>query len=460
MDDPEVTIASPFDLREILIQLLLHADRKDYQKLYQSNKELMDSPFFLKRLQEHYYLPIQPLSFYDFVFERDIRDPVDRKNLCMTPKRMLIYAVKSNDPALVRSLLDDGAPTIDLTYFLAGEMGNPKILDQLVYRNTASNNNYLRRILEGLAYGSHNQLLKVYLQIDPTVEPESIARAAAKGGNLTLIRELYSPKTRSMVINGATAGGHPEIVEWIFKQAPQDPTDNTQIYYGAIENGNMELVDRSRRMEKMGTNFNVIIDNVIKSNNPKIVDWILSALSQRDLDEIYDASLKEHSDRMTASKIVKRILERYDELSFIANYLGLIPGGNYYREIRLTTSHDEIERTPLLIRSRLGKGSVSNIDPDVKNFLDGIFLQDFVSLTIPEIIRTAEETYEINHKIPKALKDAYNKKWISALKTSIKVDDLKLTKWIIDRFHPDVGLARLFAKDSQGCTAKWILKTF
>ena len=443
MDEPE-EIINPFDLREILIQLLLHVDRGNYQRLYQSNKELMDSSYFLEKLQEHYHLPFQPSSFYDFVFERDLRDPIDRKNLCMTPKRMLIYAVKSNDPALVRSLLDDGAPTEEITFFLAGEMGNPKILDQLVYSNAYLK--YLKRILEGLAYGSHNQLLQIYLQIDPTIEQGSIVRAAAKGGNLALVMELYSPKTRSVAINGATVGGHPEIVEWIFKQAPQDEKDSVQVCYGAIESGNMELITSiwKKRLSARPDDF---LDSVIKSNNPEIFDWILTEVLRRRLYTVYDMSLEECCDKMRAPKIVKRFLERYDELNPIMLYT-------------------EIMRPSRLLRRRRGSyldapdPNAIVLDIDVRKFLNEIALQEIQAETALEIIRIAEETYGINHKIPIALKDIYDEKWIRALKASVEVDDIELAKWIIDKFHPIPELLRGFAKDSQGCTAEWVLRNF
>ena len=284
MDDPEETI-NPFVFPEILVQLLIHSGHTNDRMLYQSYKELMDSPYLLRLLQTHYRIPFQPLSFYDFVFERDIRDPVSRKNLCMTPNKMLIYAVKSSDPALVRSLLKDETYYDGEGFYLAGTIGNPEVIDQLIPFSGIGPR--LQGILAGLAYGSHNQLFDQYLRINPDlVDYVRISEAAAKGRNLPLIIRLYRPDTRGSILNGAANGNYQEIIKWVFDQAPETQEDRVEILLGAIEGGNLQLADNYLDAAKDVRHFGLLI-SVARSDDPNVLEWFLSSDLMSDPYDLY-----------------------------------------------------------------------------------------------------------------------------------------------------------------------------
>ncbi|CAK7994757.1 Hypothetical protein POVR1_LOCUS281 [uncultured virus] len=444
MDEPEETI-DPFVLPEILVQLLIHSDRSNDQILYQSYKELMDSPYFLRLLQTHYRIPFQPLSFYDFVFERDIRDPINRKNLCASPERMLIYAVKSNDPALVESLLKDDADYVsDETLYLAGTIGNPEVIDRLIPSNGGGGILQLQGILEGLAYGSHNQLFDRYSQIKPVwTNYNKISEAAARGGNLPLVIRLYNPNTRDATLEGAAIGNHQDIIRWIFDQSPETSKDQEIVILGAIQGGNLQLANNY--LDAIGDtiwHFGVL-RSVAMSDDPKVLGWFLSSdltYDKHDLHEIYDLAIKGRGFHNVGSyRIAKRILENYDELNSIHNL--------FQKVFRGVHGGDQ---------SGMMSGEVN---PDYKSVyrLLGTYKGKGFRI-VPDIIEYEKESGY--HLAAEDLKKVYNQEWMDALEKSIQDDNLEFTKWVINKFRPDQEILTDLVYNVKNCTAEWIRRTY
>ncbi|CAK7994754.1 Hypothetical protein POVR1_LOCUS278 [uncultured virus] len=454
MDEPEEDTASPFDVPEIFIQLLLHADRSDYQRLYQSYKDLMDSPYVLKQLQVHYHLPFQPQTFYDFIFERDLRDPVERMNLCLSPTKMFTHAIKLNDYSLIQNLLEaydmesylfGNQPTS--AFFLAGSIGNPKILQLLIDHFAPRGRT---GILRGLAYGSHNELFDLYYNVDYLPNPGVIEEGAARGGNLSLVLRFYSPNTRSKILYGASIENHQKIIGWVYDQAPPDREDAEQIFLGAIRGGYIKLAENLFNALRGGVSPSIwdIINNSVDSNDSEVLDWLLSSgLMKTPLlyDRMYNRALGSDEWVTIKDRIVKRLLERYEDLNSVDNFLG----------------------DPIFLQyENLRRG---NLDPIKDRDLKGDLLRKFYLIyicdlikfqTVPDIIEFARTKYGYEGDVPVALKKLYDEKWLKALKKSIKDDCLQLTKWIVDRFHPDHETLQKFTRRRIGCATEWIRKTF
>ncbi|CAK7994760.1 Hypothetical protein POVR1_LOCUS284 [uncultured virus] len=462
MDDPEET-TNPFELPEILVQLLIHADRKDYQKLYQSNKELMDSPYLLRLLQTHYRLPFQPSSFYDFVFERDIRDPISRKNLCMTPKRMLIYAIKSNDPALVRSLLQDDFYMCVETFYLAGTIGNPEVIDQLIPLKIELYE--VQVILEGLAYSSHNQLFDLYSQSNPDwMDYMMVSSAAAEGGNLSLVIKLYRPEMREEVLRAAATENHQEIIQWVFDQEPETPDDRTVILQGAIVGGNLQLADDYLDAAKDISHLE-ILTSVARSDDPKVLEWFLSSdlmSDPYDLYGIYTVAVEGKRFHYIGSyQIVKRILENYDELNSVHNFYKKISG-------KIEKFRDE-NRFGITGKSKKNRQSPRRKTDEERYYkviyrllFNGVYrgLQFRTVLDMIEHEKILDAAGSGHHLALEALGYIYDQEWMIALKRSIKDDNLEFTRWVINRFHPDHKSLKDLVRNVEGCTAEWIRRTY
>ena len=58
-----------FNIREVLIPLIVYSDRKTLETLYLTYKELMEDPIVIHQLQKIHNLPGKLNTFADFIFE-------------------------------------------------------------------------------------------------------------------------------------------------------------------------------------------------------------------------------------------------------------------------------------------------------------------------------------------------------------------------------------------------------
>ncbi|CAK7994753.1 Hypothetical protein POVR1_LOCUS277 [uncultured virus] len=441
MDKPETTL-NPFDVPEIFIQLLLRTDRSNYQMLYQSYKALMDSLYCLKQLQEWYRLPIQPKSFIDFVSERDLRDPEKRKELGLSREWTIHYAVKSRDLALIDSL--GGLSTIEpKTFYLAGVIGDQKVLEKIIWRQHTDGGSGIMLMFEGLVLKGHNEIFDYCLYHtclfpqDSTpksdFDRQKVAKAAAAGGNLYVVKQLYTSTTRDKMLQGAVSGNRSEILHWLFEQSPRTKRDDLQFLYGAIESGNLSLIDEYSPACIMAGIYD-IIKSVVESDQPEVLDWLLSSktvLLRRptDVNVIYQAAVEKKK-----LQIISRLLERYDVLSPVDEWLD----DEVFRHLK------------------------SNPNPKIVRRYQR-FLQEAKQLrTVPEIIELIRKQPKADHRVIEKLKEAYDKKWLMAFDMGLRADLFEFVEWIIDRFNPDPEYLKAYSVRCgyESCTAKWIHKFY
>lgn len=259
-------------------QILLRLPIDQLISFYRPNKELFDSLWFLRSLQERHCLPIYSKrhhhgivstsfvveTFVDFVIAYDRRDPERRKNLLMSSKKQLELAIDEENLDLLDNLLKDQEVLVhacnDEVLNRLGEKGLRSMIDLFIKVIPPPT---IIHICCGLIAGHHNTIFREYRQPAeiPNDCPLAILSAAARSGNDEIFAEYYDRTDSGItyeVLRVAVEHGHQRIVDHIMKglEDPLDPEIPIMIFLGHLASGNVaemtkifDTLDRSHLEE-------------------------------------------------------------------------------------------------------------------------------------------------------------------------------------------------------------------
>lgn len=197
---------------EIVQVMLSLTDLDRLIVLYPSMKSLIDTPSTLEILSRRFILPYKIddynggyvttktliKSLPDLIFSLRLRDPEERKKMCLSRKKMLEIAVQEDDFELLKNLLEEDVsyviPSPDDSnssiFHMSGCQGNKSIIDLLLLYGADG----LDSVLYGLARNHHNKLLDEYMKsIELGWSPEiyQTLAGAAVGNNSTAFAKYW-----------------------------------------------------------------------------------------------------------------------------------------------------------------------------------------------------------------------------------------------------------------------------
>lgn len=249
---------TPFTEPVILVNILIRLDRDTLEFMYRHYKEILDTPYVLKQLEEIHGLS-DSKSFADFIVSYDIQDPTRRTNVCMSETQMIKYALRQQNIPLLSQLLDVWTVADGWIFRDIGKTGNMDLIMAMLQHQNGRRN--ILYILEGLAEGCHNELFDQVVKDENNVLVERIIKCAICGGNIELFVRYY---------NDAIASNYMDDIIYLVAKA-----DNLKcLKY--IEEKNPELLN----------NHSLLFDGYMRGCHLEEAMMEYDQISEYDLDDI------------------------------------------------------------------------------------------------------------------------------------------------------------------------------